>query len=151
MALLVIGRIIFGLAAGSYGVLGHRIKAGWFFYKDLGISFSLHLLFDRIGDASAYLILGALLPSFGMRGVMLFSVGMVVITAASAVILAYLDNKTGSHGVVWTALSDLQLSSIWTAIRKFDYLFYAIITLVLFFYSTVSTFTANGPNYVAVR
>ena len=151
LALLLLGRIVLGLAAGSYGVLSHRIKAGWFFYRELGISFSLHILFDRIGDASAFLILGAMLPYIGMRGVMWFSVGMVIIAATCVVILAYLDNKTGSLGVVWTALSDHRPSSFWTAIKNFDFLFWTVITIVGFYYGTVSTFTANGPNYIAVR
>ncbi|GAU91079.1 hypothetical protein RvY_03401 [Ramazzottius varieornatus] len=149
LGLLVLGRIILGLAAGSYGVLGHRIKAGWFFYKELGISFSLHIMFDRIGDASAYLILGALLPYIGMRGVMWFSVGMVIIASASAVILSYLDNKSGALGVVWTSTATGQPSSLWLAIKSFDHLFWAITLIIFFYYGTVSTFTANGPNYIS--
>ncbi|GAV02721.1 hypothetical protein RvY_13250-2 [Ramazzottius varieornatus] len=153
MALLTLGRIISGLSGGANSVISNRIKARWFFYKELGLSFAAAILFDRLGSACAFVILGALLPVLKMRGVMWLAFGMTSLGALFILIISYLDNRkvdeSHDHGENLSWIAVKTPGTLWSVVRTLDGVFWSISVIVFLYYGTVAVFTANGPNFLA--
>lgn len=154
MALLTLGRIISGLSGGANSVISNRIKARWFFYKELGLSFAAAILFDRLGSACAFVILGSLLPVLKMRGVMWLAFGITSFGAVFILIISYLDNRkvdeSHDHGENLSWITGKAPGTLWSVVRTLDGVFWSISAIVFLYYGTVAVFTANGPNFLAV-
>ncbi|GAU91366.1 hypothetical protein RvY_03634-2 [Ramazzottius varieornatus] len=149
-ALMILGRMIFGFGTGGYEVLLHRVKTGWFLYKELALAFSIEILFDRLGTASMFLVLGGLVEVINMRGVLWFTFGLNLIGVAALLLLAHLD-RVRTVGLFETESAKRPWWTIWTALGQFDTLYWLLVITLFLYDGTVQTFVANAPNFFAVR
>ena len=148
-ALMILGRILFGLGTGGYAVVLHRVKTGWFLYKELALAFSIEILFDRLGTASMFLVIGAILEAINMRGVMWLTFGLNLIGVAALLILAQLD-RVRTFGLYETSPGDTRLRTVWNSLKQFDTLYWVILVTIFLYDGAVQTFVANAPNFFAV-
>ena len=154
-AVMVTARIFMGLAAGAAVVILHRMKAHWFLYRELALSFSVQLLVGRCGSAICFILLGSIVDQIGLRGGLWLGFGTVLLSAGSAVALAYLDQR-GAHLAhtsptsANSAARPRTLSALWRAMTKLGAIFWCLVVVVFFYYGTIQTFMANAPNFLAV-
>lgn len=147
-AVILVGRLLSGLGAGAAVVIMHRMKATWFLYQELALSFSVHIFIGRLGSAVCFLLVGYLLEQIGLRGCLWLGFGVCLVAAGSAVALAHLDQRA-------TTMANTapigNLSVVWGLVRRLDSMFWCCVVVIFFYYGSVGTFTANGPNFLAVR
>lgn len=146
---LVIGRVISSFGNGALGTIINRIKASWFLYKELALAFSISVVCGRLGSALSFAVTGYLVEVVGMQSCLWIGMGFMVITTASCIALAYI-NELGDD-IINTAPLHMDRKEIWSFVKSLDGMYWCFVVMVFISYGTVSTFTINGPNFAAVR
>ena len=148
--MMLTARLIFGGGTGSYGVILHRVKAGWFMYKELALAFSVEILFDRLGSATAYLLYGGIVGSVGLRDCLWIGVAFSAIAAGALVLLAHLDS-TRTFSLDWISpAGDTRPRTIWFSLRYYDVLFWLFVILVCLNEGAIQAFIADAAIFFAV-
>ena len=96
-----------------------------------------------------FLLVGYLLDQIGLRGCLWLGFGVSLVAAGGAVALAHLDQRAGAT-MSNTAPSVSSRKEVWAMVRKLDGVFWCCVVVIFFYYGSVGTFTANGPNFLAV-
>ncbi|OQV13139.1 hypothetical protein BV898_12678 [Hypsibius exemplaris] len=148
-AVLMVGRLMVGLGAGSGTVITHRMKAGWFLYRELALAFSIQIFLGRLGSATSFLLIGSVVDRLGLRTCLWLGFVANLFAAGSNVALVYLDQR--GSAMASTAPTSGNFSTIWRFIRQLDGTFWCVVLTVLLYYGTTLTFVANGPNFLAMR
>ncbi|XP_055335333.1 uncharacterized protein LOC129586250 [Paramacrobiotus metropolitanus] len=144
---MIIGNIIAGISMGATAVICHRIKASWFLYKELGVAFSVHIFCGRLGSATSYLLIGAVLPKIGLHPCLWIGFGLALIACGALVTMSFLDERGAA--MVNTSPPDISTGVILRFFKSLDSVYICFAVMVPFYYGTVATFTANGPNFLA--
>ncbi len=147
-AVILVGRILTGFGGGAAVVIMHRVKVTWFLYQELALSFSIHIFMGRLGSAVCFLLIGYLLDQIGLRGCLWLGFGVSVAGAAAALVLAHLDQRASI--MAHTAPAIGSVTEFWGLVRKMDGIFWCWVLIAFFYYGSTGTFTANGPNFLAV-
>lgn len=126
----------------------HRIKASWFMYKELTLAFSIHILFARFGSATSYLLIGSLVGPIGLQPCLWIGFGLMTLASIACVVMAYVDERGAA--ISETSPSNISLTVIRDFFKSLDLLFWCYAAMVFVSYGATATFTANGPNFIAV-
>lgn len=145
---LEIGNALAGLGGGAATVIVHRIKASWFLYKELALAFSIHILFARLGSASSFLLIGYLVESIGLQPCMWIGSSLMILASIACVVMAYLNERGAAISA--TSPAYISVNVVWDFFKSLDLLFWCCASMGFLAYGSTSTYTANGPNFIAV-
>lgn len=143
-----IGNVVGGLGAGASAVIQHRVKASWFLYKELALAFSIHILFGRLGSATSYLMIGTLVEKIGLQPCLWIGAVFVAVASVACLVMAFFNERGAT--MVNTAPPAIDTHIIRSFLKSLDGVFWCFTLMVLLAYGSVATFTANGPNFIAV-
>lgn len=101
-ALMIIGRVIFGIGGESLAVAQNYYAVLWFKGRELNMIFGLQLSFARVGSAVNFIIMGPLYKFVhtyykgreGLGVTLLIAAGTCLISLICAICLAWMDKKT---------------------------------------------------------
>ncbi|XP_055345067.1 major facilitator superfamily domain-containing protein 1-like [Paramacrobiotus metropolitanus] len=137
------GRILYGLGTGAAVTICHQLKAIWFQYDELAVSFGLHIVAGRIGSAAAYAIIGTAVTSIGLSNCLWIGCGVTVLACVAIVGLVNREERIIESGIPVTVTKASE------SFRTLDGLYWCFAVVAFLMYGTVSTFTANGVALVA--
>ncbi|XP_055348109.1 uncharacterized protein LOC129595206 [Paramacrobiotus metropolitanus] len=154
-ALMVTSQLIYGLGDGALDVILSTIIASWFLYKELGLAYSFYTLSGRLGSAVVFYLVGALVVAAGLRACQWFLFGVIALAGLSAVVLSILHGRHEEKVTVGVPRAEPRWTRWWTPtglrelFRGLDGIFWCFVLMTFLYYGSISTFTANGPNFIS--
>ncbi|XP_055344996.1 major facilitator superfamily domain-containing protein 1-like [Paramacrobiotus metropolitanus] len=136
--LMLAGRVIHGIGGGTVVTVCHQMKAAWFHYDELALSFGLHILCARLGSAAAYAIIGTAVTTLGLSGSLWIGFGVTLLACIAIVGLINRDHRIHDSGI------PSSMSGAGHSFRRLNGLFWCLVIVAFLLYGVVSTFTANG-------
>ena len=144
-AILIIGRVLYGLGNGaSLTTSNHMINNSW---TNNAAPMAWYLLCGRAGSALNYALNGGLLSLIGISGSLWVAVGITGVAGVAGLILGFQDD--GSEEKSTEDYSNRR--GLWNFLKKAKWIFWTFAMVYFLVHSTISTFTGNGPNLLAVR
>ncbi len=146
LAVMIIGRTIFGIGAESLIVCQSVILAKWFKGKELALAFGFALTFMRLGTLVSFNVEATVAELMGgWRAGLWFAAGLCALSMLFN--LFYVSMERAGKDQIKLAEAPAGDKIVLSDIKKFGSSFWFITLLCLTFYSAIFPFTSQSSNF----
>jgi MFS family permease len=145
IAVMDVGRVIFGVGSESMIVAQSAITARWFTGKELALAFGVTLTLSRLGTLFSFNTEALIASRLGFRGALWVAAGLCVASLIANWIYTLLDRHAEPVLNLPQAGSGDKIR--WADIRKFTASYWYLVAICVTFYSAIFPFTALATDF----
>ena len=144
IAIMLTGRVLFGIGAESLILAQNKIIAKWFKGKELALAFGCNIAICRLGSLVAFGGMAWISEGLGWRGALWFACLLTVAALGAFVAYMVIDRRAERQARI---LEETSETFTWSEVFSFDRSFWYITILCVAFYSAVFPFTYFSTDF----
>ena len=145
LAILYLGRIVFGMGSETMIVAQSAILARWFTGKELALSFGISLTISRLGTLFSFNTEALLAGRLGFRGALWIAAALCLASLACNWIYALLDRHAEPLLHLREAGAGDKIA--WADVKRFRPSYWFAVMICVTFYSAIFPFTALATDF----
>jgi MFS family permease len=148
IAVMLAGRVLFGIGAESLILAQNKIIARYFRGRELALAFGANIAICRLGSLIAFGGMASISDALGWRGALWFAVALTVAATGAFVVYMMLDRRAERR----TRLVEQRDERIsWSDVFVFDRSYWYLTALCALFYSAVFPFTYFSTDFFVAK
>ncbi|XP_055350422.1 major facilitator superfamily domain-containing protein 1-like [Paramacrobiotus metropolitanus] len=149
--LMMIGRMVFGIGCTSASVVTTRMQSFWFRDHEIGLAFAISIVSGRLGSVVNFLLTESLADAIGLRWTLWFGTALCAIGLGGAVAAGHVHTRGLKKMNRNPDAENGDEPFKFKVIKEFQWSFWILALLLIFFYAGVFPFIAEAPRYFEDR